>query len=207
MRAHVPGRRSRRVRSYFGVSDLGAVQPRPPTSSSRSTSILLVGPWPEAADLWAERSPVRHAELLSSPLLILARRRGRGGPPAQAEVIVKALEHRGLPVRLPAVRGRAARVPQGGEHLRADCRPSSRSTARSSVSSRARSSAAAGDREPRPRAAPDSYGCVRLRRGRGGPVRRPDPRSREGHDPLVADGTLSRARDGPAARGCRGRER
>jgi dipeptidyl aminopeptidase/acylaminoacyl peptidase len=82
--------------SYFGVSDL---EPFAETTHKFESKYLdlLVGPWPEAADLWAERSPVRHAELLSSPLLILQGDEDEVVPPAQAEVIVKALEHRGLP--------------------------------------------------------------------------------------------------------------
>ena len=82
--------------SYFGVSDL---EPFAETTHKFESRYLdhLVGPWPEAADLWAERSPVRHAELLSSPLLILQGDEDEVVPPAQAEVIVKALQDRGLP--------------------------------------------------------------------------------------------------------------
>jgi len=82
--------------SYFGVSDL---EPFAETTHKFESKYLdlLVGPWPEAADLWAERSPVRHAELLSSPLLILQGDEDEVVPPSQAEVIVRALETRGLP--------------------------------------------------------------------------------------------------------------
>ena len=82
--------------SYFGVSDL---EPFAETTHKFESKYLdlLVGPWPEAADLWAERSPVRHAELLSSPLLILQGDEDEVVPPSQAEVIVRALESRGLP--------------------------------------------------------------------------------------------------------------
>ena len=82
--------------SYFGVSDL---EPFAETTHKFEARYLdvLVGPWPEAAELWAERSPVRHAELLSSPLLILQGDEDEVVPPAQAEVIVRALQGRGLP--------------------------------------------------------------------------------------------------------------
>ena len=82
--------------SYFGVSDL---EPFAETTHKFESKYLdlLVGPWPEAADLWAERSPVRHAELLASPLLILQGDEDEVVPPSQAEVIVRALESRGLP--------------------------------------------------------------------------------------------------------------
>jgi dipeptidyl aminopeptidase/acylaminoacyl peptidase len=82
--------------SYFGVSDL---EPFAETTHKFESKYLdvLVGPWPEAAKLWAQRSPVRHAELLSSPLLILQGDEDEVVPPAQAEVIVRALQGRGLP--------------------------------------------------------------------------------------------------------------
>ena len=82
--------------SYFGVSDL---EPFAQTTHKFESKYLdlLVGPWPQASDLWAERSPVRHADRLSSPLLILQGDEDEVVPPAQAEVIVQALRERGLP--------------------------------------------------------------------------------------------------------------
>jgi dipeptidyl aminopeptidase/acylaminoacyl peptidase len=82
--------------SLFGVSDL-----EPFVAGTHKFELryvdLLVGPWPEAADLWRERSPVRHAERISSPLLILQGDEDEVVPPSQAEVIVQALEERGVP--------------------------------------------------------------------------------------------------------------
>ena len=82
--------------SYFGVSDL---EPFAETTHKFESKYLdlLVGPWPEAAEVWAERSPVRHAEQLSSPLLILQGDEDEVVPPAQSEEIVRALQRRGLP--------------------------------------------------------------------------------------------------------------
>ncbi len=82
--------------SYFGVSDL---EPLAETTHKFESKYLdlLVGPWPEAAELWAERSPVRHAEQLSRPLLILQGDEDEVVPPAQSEEIVRALQRRGLP--------------------------------------------------------------------------------------------------------------
>jgi dipeptidyl aminopeptidase/acylaminoacyl peptidase len=82
--------------SYFGVSDL---EPFAETTHKFESKYLdlLVGPWPEAAELWAERSPVRHAEQLSRPLLILQGDEDEVVPPAQSEEIVRALKRRGLP--------------------------------------------------------------------------------------------------------------
>ena len=82
--------------SYFGVSDL-----EPFATSTHKFEFkyndVLVGPWPEAAKLWAERSPVRHTDRLSRPVLILQGEEDEVVPPSQAELIVEALEARGLP--------------------------------------------------------------------------------------------------------------
>ena len=82
--------------SYFGVSDLEPFATFTHKFELRYTD-LLVGPWPEAAELWHERSPVRHAERISSPVLILQGDEDEVVPPSQAEIIVEALEERGVP--------------------------------------------------------------------------------------------------------------
>ena len=82
--------------SYYGVSDL-----EPFTKITHKFEFKymdqLVGPWPEASATWAERSPVRHAELLSRPLLLLQGLEDAVVPPSQSEVVVEALEARGIP--------------------------------------------------------------------------------------------------------------
>lgn len=57
----------------------------------------VVGPYPECADLYHQRSPVNHTELLSCPILILQGLEDKVVPPNQAEAMVKALEEKGLP--------------------------------------------------------------------------------------------------------------
>lgn len=57
----------------------------------------VVGPYPECADLYHERSPVNHTELLSCPILILQGLDDKVVPPNQAEAMVKALKEKGLP--------------------------------------------------------------------------------------------------------------
>jgi dipeptidyl aminopeptidase/acylaminoacyl peptidase len=90
--------------SYFGVSDL-----EPFARSTHKFELryldLLVGPWPEAADLWNARSPVRHADRMTRPLLILQGDEDEVVPPEQAEVIVEALEARGVPYAYLLFRG------------------------------------------------------------------------------------------------------
>lgn len=57
----------------------------------------LVGPLPEAAARYRERSPLFHAEHLRTPLAIFQGEDDRVVPPGQAEAIVAALRRRGVP--------------------------------------------------------------------------------------------------------------
>ena len=81
---------------YFGVSDL-----EPFATFTHKFELKyndqLVGPLPEASELWAERSPVRHADRLSRPVLILQGDEDEVVPPSQSELIVEALERGGVP--------------------------------------------------------------------------------------------------------------
>ncbi|HEU4353977.1 MAG TPA: S9 family peptidase, partial [Actinomycetota bacterium] len=82
--------------SYFGVADL-----EPFAASTHKFELkymdLLVGPLPETAEIWRERSPVRHAERLSRPLLLLQGLEDEVVPPSQAEIMVEALEAKRIP--------------------------------------------------------------------------------------------------------------
>ena len=82
--------------SYFGVSDLEPFAETTHKFESRYLD-LLVGALPEAAAVWEARSPARHADGIRRPLLILQGDEDEVVPPAQADVIVEALERRGLP--------------------------------------------------------------------------------------------------------------
>lgn len=82
--------------SYYGVSDL---EPFARGTHKFEAKYIdsLVGPWPEAADLWRARSPVRHADRLSRPMIILQGLEDEVVPPSQAEVMVQALEAKQIP--------------------------------------------------------------------------------------------------------------
>ncbi len=82
--------------NYFGVSDLEPFATHTHKFEFRYLD-MLVGPWPEAAELWAERSPVRHADRISRPLLTLQGDEDEVVPPSQSDLIVEALERRGVP--------------------------------------------------------------------------------------------------------------
>jgi dipeptidyl aminopeptidase/acylaminoacyl peptidase len=82
--------------SYFGVADAEALAADTHKFESRYLD-SLIGPYPEARDLYRARSPIHFADRLSCPLLILQGLEDEIVPPAQAEVLVEALRARGLP--------------------------------------------------------------------------------------------------------------
>jgi dipeptidyl aminopeptidase/acylaminoacyl peptidase len=65
----------------------------------------LVGPYPDAKDVWRERSPVHHADGISAPLLLHQGLDDKVVPPSQSETIVAALTRRGIPYAYLAYEG------------------------------------------------------------------------------------------------------
>jgi dipeptidyl aminopeptidase/acylaminoacyl peptidase len=82
--------------SYYGVADLRALAEHTHKFESRYLD-SLVGPLPDAADVYDERSPVEHADGIAAPLLLLQGSEDAVVPPAQAEVMVDALAANGVP--------------------------------------------------------------------------------------------------------------
>jgi dipeptidyl aminopeptidase/acylaminoacyl peptidase len=82
--------------SYFGVADLVTFHGDTHKFESHYDD-YLVGPWPEAREVYRERSPVTHADSISDPLLLLQGLDDKVVPPSQSEVIVDALKARGIP--------------------------------------------------------------------------------------------------------------
>jgi dipeptidyl aminopeptidase/acylaminoacyl peptidase len=83
--------------SYFGVSDLEALTVETHKFESRYLD-GLVGPYPEAREVYLERSPIHHVERLSSPMILLQGLEDKVVPPNQAEMMVDALRDKGVPV-------------------------------------------------------------------------------------------------------------
>ncbi|MGB7980520.1 MAG: prolyl oligopeptidase family serine peptidase [Candidatus Nanopelagicales bacterium] len=82
--------------NYFGVSDLAALARDTHKFESRYLD-RMVGPLPEAAEVYAARSPLSHLDGFTRPLLTLQGLDDRVVPPAQSEQIVAALAARGVP--------------------------------------------------------------------------------------------------------------
>ncbi len=82
---------------HFGVADLEALARDTHKFESRYLD-RLVGPYPEARDVYVERSPIHHVERLNRPLIVLQGSEDVIVPPAQSETIVDALRERKVPV-------------------------------------------------------------------------------------------------------------
>jgi dipeptidyl aminopeptidase/acylaminoacyl peptidase len=83
--------------SYFGVGDLAALATDTHKFESRYLD-TMIGPYPECADLYAERSPIHHVDQLDCPVIFFQGMDDHVVPPAQAESMVAALRTKGVPV-------------------------------------------------------------------------------------------------------------
>ena len=90
--------------SYYGVGDLGALARDTHKFEARYLD-GLIGPWPEAEDVYAERSPINHVDGLSCPVILLQGLEDPVVPPAQAEEMVAALQRKGIPHEYLAFEG------------------------------------------------------------------------------------------------------
>ncbi len=81
--------------SLYGVTDLGALATDTHKFESRYLD-GLVGPWPEAADVYAARSPLNLLDGLATPVLVLQGVDDAVVPPSQAEAVIVAAAERGL---------------------------------------------------------------------------------------------------------------
>ncbi len=82
--------------SYYGIADQAALAEDTHKFESHYNDSLL-GPWPEAAEVYRDRSPACHAEALHTPLIIFQGLDDTVVPPDQAELIVAALRDNGVP--------------------------------------------------------------------------------------------------------------
>lgn len=82
--------------SLYGVADLAALAAETHKFESRYLD-GLVGPYPQAADVYAQRSPINHVDGFDAPLLVQQGSEDEVVPPNQAEMIVAALAAKGVP--------------------------------------------------------------------------------------------------------------
>ena len=82
--------------SYFGVSDPALLAAETHKFESRYLDGLL-GPYPQAREVYEARSPLHHADGISAPLILFQGLEDRVVPPSQSEAMVAALERNGVP--------------------------------------------------------------------------------------------------------------
>jgi dipeptidyl aminopeptidase/acylaminoacyl peptidase len=82
--------------SYYGVADTESLATDTHKFESRYLD-SLIGPYPERADLYRERSPINHVESLRSPVILFQGLEDEIVPPNQAETMVAALKRNGVP--------------------------------------------------------------------------------------------------------------
>jgi dipeptidyl aminopeptidase/acylaminoacyl peptidase len=83
--------------SYYGVSDLEPFAQGQTHKFESQYEHTLIGPYPEAKDIYRERSPIHFVDRISCPMLLLQGAEDEVVPPAQSEIMVRALERNGLP--------------------------------------------------------------------------------------------------------------
>jgi dipeptidyl aminopeptidase/acylaminoacyl peptidase len=82
--------------SYYGVADTATLARDTHKFESRYLD-RLIGPWPEAEEVYRERSPIHFADRIRAPVLLLQGLEDEVVPPAQAEAMAAALLNNGVP--------------------------------------------------------------------------------------------------------------
>jgi dipeptidyl aminopeptidase/acylaminoacyl peptidase len=90
--------------SYYGVSDLKGLDADSHKFESRYNE-YLIAPKAQADAVYAQRSPINHADKLSRPMIFFQGLDDKVVPPPQSEVMVEALRTRGVPVAYLTLEG------------------------------------------------------------------------------------------------------
>jgi dipeptidyl aminopeptidase/acylaminoacyl peptidase len=83
--------------SHYGIGDLMSLAQDTHKFESRYTD-RLIGPYPQAAHIYDQRSPLKHVDGLDCPVIFFQGLEDKVVPPNQAEEMVAALRGKGLPV-------------------------------------------------------------------------------------------------------------
>ena len=81
--------------SLYGVTDLASLARDTHKFESHYLE-QLIGPYPEQADLYARRSPLHSAALITAPVIFFAGMEDKVVPPSQAETMFRALRDNGV---------------------------------------------------------------------------------------------------------------
>ncbi|HEX2849960.1 MAG TPA: S9 family peptidase [Acidimicrobiales bacterium] len=82
--------------SHYGVADAEALALHTHKFESRYLD-KLIGPYPDAVDVYKQRSPIEHTDRLSRPMILFQGLDDKVVPPEQAEMMVEALRGKGIP--------------------------------------------------------------------------------------------------------------
>ena len=90
--------------SYYGISELEALARDTHKFESRYLD-WLIGPYPQTKARYVARSPIHHVDQLSCPVIFFQGLEDKVVPPNQAQMMVDALDRKGLPVAYLAFEG------------------------------------------------------------------------------------------------------
>jgi dipeptidyl aminopeptidase/acylaminoacyl peptidase len=90
--------------SYYGIGDLEAMVLDTHKFESRYLD-SLVGPYPEAIEVYRQRSAIHHVDKLNSAMILLQGLDDKVVPPNQAMTMADAVRAKGLPVALLTFEG------------------------------------------------------------------------------------------------------
>jgi dipeptidyl aminopeptidase/acylaminoacyl peptidase len=83
--------------SHFGLADLERFVAGGTHKFEERYTLPLIGPYPEAAAVYRKRSPINHVDGIACPVILFQGLDDHIVPPEQAEMIVAALDRKGLP--------------------------------------------------------------------------------------------------------------
>jgi len=90
--------------SRYGVADLSCLVKESHKFEVRYLD-SMIGPWPEAKDVYHSRSPINHADKFNCPVLLLQGDEDAVVPPAQSIAMAEALDKKQIPHALIMLKG------------------------------------------------------------------------------------------------------